>query len=663
VKPALALARVFHRTVVATLAVVTCAAAAFADAGGDRPYAITEEREACRDYDPLRRPFFGDSHVHTSYSHDASTQDTRNTPRDAYRFARGEEIGIQPYGEDGKAKRRVKLDRPLDWTAISDHAEMLGEVRICSDPEHPQYDSDVCWNKRNAVFALLGFLARSQVGERHQMCGPDAEICYAAARSAWADIQAAAEAAYDRTAACQFTSVIAYEWTSGIASNLHRNVLFRNHIVPDYALSSMDTVSAFRLFEGLERECLEGLESCDAIVIPHNSNISLDGYMFKTTRLTSLETGDGPVDLEEARLRNRFERVIEIMQHKGDSECLLGAETTDEACGFEKLPYDAMTGAIGAPRTPPKRSAMVREGLKKGLLLEQRLGINPLKYGIIASTDTHLGTPGLVSEEGHVGHGGASRVMQPAVPAGLPDAIEFNPGGLAVVWAEENARDSIFEALSRREVYGTSGTRPEVRFFGGWDFPVDACEAGSVAEQGYAAGVPMGGDLPAPPSGGTSGQAASREGVDSLSGAAPSFLVSALQDPGTERRPGTALQRIQIVKGWTQDGETHEKVYDVAGGPNEASVDLDSCTPTGAGARSLCEVWRDPEFDASESAFYYARVLENPTCRWQQHLCVEAKVDCSDPATIGRGYELCCDTSVPRTVQERAWTSPIWYRP
>ena len=629
---------------------------------GDRPYAITEEREACRDYDPLRRPFFGDTHVHTSYSHDASTQDTRNTPRDAYRFARGEELGIQPYSKDGKAGRRVKLDRPLDWTAISDHAEMLGEVRICSDPRHPEYESDVCWNKRNAQFALLGFLARSQVGERHQMCGPNAELCYTAARSAWADIQAAAEAAYDRSAACQFTSVIAYEWTSSIASNLHRNVLFRNHVVPDYALSSMDTVSAFRLFEGLERECLDGLEGCDAIVIPHNSNISLDGYMFKTTRLTSLETGEGKVDLEEARLRNRFERVVEIMQHKGDSECLLGADTTDEACGFEKLPYDAMTGAIGAPRTPPKRSAMVREALKKGLLLERELGINPLKFGILASTDSHLGTPGLVSEEGYVGHGGASRVMQPSVPEGLPDAIEFNPGGLAVVWAEENARDSIFEALSRREVYGTSGTRPEVRFFGGWEIPEDLCDAANLAKQGYALGVPMGGDLPGRSTPAEPAKTA-KDGTRSSPGAAPAFVVSALKDPGTERRPGTALQRIQIVKGWTDDGLTHEKVFDVAGGPNDASVDLDTCTPTGAGASSLCEVWRDPEFDASESAFYYARVLENPTCRWQQHLCVEAKVDCSDPATIGRGYALCCDPSVPRTIQERAWTSPIWYRP
>ncbi len=619
------------------------------DVRAGRPYVITEERRDCRDYDPLRRPLFGDTHVHTSFSHDASTQDTRHTPREAYRFARGEALGLQPYDEQGRPTRRVKLDRPLDWTAISDHSEMLGEVRICSDPEHPEYDSDVCWNKRNAPFALLGFLARPGSGERHKMCGPDARLCAAAARSAWSDIQSAAEEAYDRGASCEFTSLIGYEWTSSVASNLHRNVLFRNHVVPDAPLSSMDTKSAFRLFDGLERECVKGLSTCDAIVIPHNSNISMDGYMFKTARLTSIETGDGPIDREEARLRSRFERVIEIMQHKGDSECLLGADTTDEACGFEKLPYDSMTGAIGAPRTPPKRSAMVREGLKKGLLHTAALGTNPLKYGIIASTDTHLATPGLVAEDEHVGHGGASRVMQPGLPEGLPDHIEFNPGGLAVVWAEENARDSIFAALTRREVYGTSGTRPEVRFFGGWQYPDEACDSGEVASVGYAGGVPMGGDLP--PRRNAKGDAA------------PSFIVSALQDPGTERRPGTPLDRIQIVKGWTEDGAVHERVYDVVGGGGDASVDLDSCTPTGAGARSLCRVWRDPDFESDQHAFYYARVLENPSCRWQQHLCIEARVDCADPATIGRGFEACCDPSVPRTIQERAWTSPIWYTP
>lgn len=615
----------------------------------ERPYEVTEEREACRDFDPLRRPFFGDTHVHTAYSHDASTQDTRNTPRDAYRFARGEQIGIQPYDQEGNPQRRVKLDRPLDWTAISDHAEMLGEVRICDDPTHPEYDSDVCWSKRNGgPFALLGFLARpTQTGQRHKFCGPDGEICLEASRGVWAEIQAAAEEAYDRSAACEFTSLIGYEWTSSVASNLHRNVIFRNHSVPERVLSSIETVSAFRLFEGLEKECANALESCEAIVIPHNSNLSMDGFMFKSARLTSVEEGGIPIDREEARLRNRYERLVEIMQHKGDSECLLGAGTTDEACGFEKLPYDAMGGAVGGPRNPPKRSAFVREALEKGLVLESRLGTNPLKYGIIASTDTHLGTPGLVAEDSAMGHGGASRVLSPSVPPGLPDSLEFNPGGLAVAWAEENTRDSIFSAMFRREVYGTSGTRPEVRFFGGWEYDAELCESDDLARQGYARGVPMGGDLPKRSEG--------RE--------APIFVVSALQDPGSAGRPGTPLQRIQIVKGWSVGETTHERVFEVAGGENDATVDLETCTPRGEGARSLCRVWQDPDFDEDASAFYYARVLENPTCRWHQHLCVEAKVDCADPSTIGPGYAGCCQTEFPRTIQERAWTSPIWYTP
>ncbi len=635
------------RTVLASISAALVLGAALAATAADRPYPVTEEREACRAYDPLRRPLFGDTHVHTAYSHDASTQDTRATPRDAYRFAKGEALGIQPFDADGNSGRTVRLHRPLDWTALSDHSEMLGEVRICADPEHPEYDSDVCWNKRNAPLALLGFLARPQAGERHKMCGEGAEICFAAARSAWRDIQAAAEAAYDRTEACTFTSLIGYEWTSSVGGNLHRNVLFRNHLVPPYAQSSHETKSAFRLFELLEEECVEGLPGCDAVVIPHNSNLSTDAYMFKTSRLTKIDEGDGAFDAEEARLRNRFERVVEIMQHKGDSECLLGGDTTDEACGFEKLPYDNMAGAIGQAKIPPKRGAMVREGLKKGLLLEAEIGTNPLKYGIIASTDTHLGTPGLVAEDGHVGHGGASRVASPDVPEGLPDHLEFSPGGLAVVWAEENTRDSIFEALSRRETYGTSGTRPEVRFFGGWEYPDDACETGNLASVGYMLGVPMGADLP-----------------ERAKGAgAPTFLVSALQDAGTKKRPGTPLQRIQIVKGWTEDGKAREKVYDVAGGPNDASVDVTTCRPRGAGARGLCQQWQDPDFDPDERAFYYVRVLENPTCRWHQHLCVQAKVDCSDPSTIGRGYEGCCTDAVPKTQQERAWTSPIWYAP
>jgi hypothetical protein len=233
------------------------------------------------------------------------------------------------------------------------------------------------------------------------------------------------------------------------------------------------------------------------------------------------------------------------------------------------------------------------------------------------------------------------------VPVGFSDDLEFNPGGLAVLWAEENSRDSLFAAMQRREAYGTSGTRPVVRFFGGWDYPHDLCDGQQLVERGYAQGVPMGSDLPAQPEGGP----------------LPRFAVSALQDPGTQGEPGTPLQRIQIVKGWLEDGEPREKVIDVVGGENGASVDLDTCEPQGRGAGSLCTVWQDPDFQADVPAFYYARVLENPTCRWSQYTCNAAKVDCSQPDTVPEALAGCCSGEYPPVIQERAWTSPIWYSP
>jgi len=248
-----------------------------------------------------------------------------------------------------------------------------------------------------------------------------------------------------------------------------------------------------------------------------------------------------------------------------------------------------------------------------------------------------------VAEDDAKGHGGAGSRNT----VGLPDDLEFNPGGLAVVWAEENSRDSLFAAMQRRETYGTSGTRPIVRFFGGWDLRKDLCKGEEFAAKGYELGVPMGGDLP--PRNKKSGD--------------PRFAVWALQDPGTDGAPGTPLQRIQIVKGWVEDGEMKEKVVDVAGRKNRASVDTNTCEPKGDGATQLCSVWRDRDFEPAQNAFYYARVLENPTCRWSQHLCVDAGVDCKDPSTITRGFEACCRPDHEPVIQERAWTSPIWYRP
>ena len=635
-------------------AVVVLASPLETAATGELPFEVTEERERCENFDPLRRPFFGDTHIHTAYSFDAGGQDTRNTPRDAYAFSKGAEVGLQPYTADGKPTRTAQLRRPLDFAMVSDHSEALGEVRICRDEANPEYDSDFCFFFRNfGPVAFNALAVRTIVGkDRWKYCGEDDALCLKTAEVVWGDIQAAAEEAYDRTPACTFTSFIGYEYTAsgGGGANLHRNVLFRNDKVPAYPTSWVETPSARDLWTTLQQTCIEGNPGCDVLTIPHNSNLGgPTGLMFQSAGVRDVADADMPVDAEEARLRQRWEPLIEIMQHKGDSECLLGGDTTDEACGFEKLPYNSFAG-VGRFRAlnldadlEPTRKGMVREALKKGIRLEDEIGVNPLKYGIIASTDSHLGTPGLTAEDDSKGHGGAG---MRGSGAGLPDDLEFNPGGLAVIWAEENSRDSIFAAMQRREAYGTSGTRPTVRFFGGYDYADDLCEDPAFVEKGYAGGVPMGGDL-----------------AGTADGGAPKLAVWALQDTGTEDAPGTPLQRIQIVKGWVEDGKVHEKVFDVAGGPNDASVDLATCERKGAGERQLCSVWTDPEFEADERSFYYARVLENPTCRWSQQLCVEAGIDCADPASVPAGYAGCCAPEHVRTIQERAWTSPIWYAP
>ncbi|MCZ6465498.1 MAG: DUF3604 domain-containing protein, partial [Proteobacteria bacterium] len=609
----------------------------------------SEAREPCDDWNPERNVYFGDLHVHTAFSQDASTQGTRNTPRDAYRFARGEPLGIQPYDAAGVPGRTLQLDRPLDFTAVTDHAEQLGETTICNTPGLTGYDSWVCHMYRRwprAAFYVMNW--RSSSGRpRFAFCGPGGQLCLDAAQTPWREIQSAAEAAYDRTSACTFTTFVGYEWTGARdLFNLHRNVIFRNAEVPALPISFYEVQDGPGLWAALRRDCVDADGACDALVIPHNSNLS-GGLMFPGTRR------DGSaLDADDARAMARAEPLVEVMQHKGDSECDLSAVSgpsgmtgPDELCAFELLPYDGFVGQyFPILADPPPVSSFVRNALGRGLGLEEELGVNPYQYGLVASTDTHLGTPGAVAEDDFPGHGGAGKSAREGVPAGLPDEIDFNPGGLAVLWAEENSRDALFAAMRRREAYGTSGPRMTVRFFGGWGYGAELCQSEAFAAEGIAGGVPMGGVLPPAPDG----------------AAAPRFAVWALRDPG---RDGAPLQRIQIVKGWLENGTSREAVYDVAGGPNSASVDLATCEPRGAGADSLCAVWTDPDFDAGERAFYYARVLENPTCRWSQWVCRRAGVDCADPSSVGEGLEPCCAESHRPTVQERAWTSPVWYRP
>jgi len=348
-----------------------------------------------------------------------------------------------------------------------------------------------------------------------------------------------------------------------------------------------------------------------------------------------------------------MEPLVEIFQAKGDSECRNGFELEgapeDPLCSFEKLrpdPFEDCGDEIGTGGMRLwgclHRLDFVRYVLKEGFRQEREYGLNPYRFGFVGATDTHNGTPGHVEAEGFPGHvGTADDSPEKRLGPGTitHEGIVSNPGGITAVWALENSRDAIFEAWKRREVYATSGPRISVRVFGGWDFPDDVCASPQdIPQIGYELGVPMGGVL-------------SESESD-----APLFLLWAEMDSGTEKYPGIPLQRIQIIKGWIDaDGVTHELVYDVAGDANNgATVDEDSCVPQGTGAESLCVRWKDPSFDTGQSAFYYARVLQNPTCRWSTYQCAEFS---DEERPLG------CGTLVPETVQERAYTSPIWYVP
>jgi len=627
----------------------------------------------CDSFDELRQPFFGETHVHTTLSLDANTQGTRLSPDDAYGFARGETIGIQPYDEDGNSLRSLTIDAPLDFVMVSDHAEFFGTLAICNDPEREGYDQPECELYRDdpqaAYLPLNAYTGFPEPLVRYpELCGDAGVACIEAGMDVWAGVQQSAEAAYDRTASCEFTTFVGYEWTgSPAAKNLHRNVMFANATVPDLAVSYLDEPYVEGLWGVLRSLCLDPDDGCDVLTIPHNSNLS-DGRYFEN----QMEDGN-PFDEAYAAERNAMEPIFEIYQHKGDSECLPGTPIADELCGFEKVPFNNLADANFEIPSVPVPTDFVRAALGEGMRFEAELGANPFEYGFISSTDTHLAAPGAVSETNYPGHGGAG---QPNIepPEAFTDSVYNSPGGLAGVWAEENSREAIFEAMRNRETFGTSGPRIVPRFFGGWSYPEDLCDSTEFERIGDEQGVPMGSIL-SPPS-------------DSDAPGAPRFAVVAKQDPND-----AALQRLQVVKGWL-DGDTYNtKVFDYVAGDvnNVADVDLTTCEPTGTGAAELCAVWEDPDFDPSQRAYYYVRVIQNPTCRWTTYQCVDAGYDCDNPSTAMD--EACCDPSaglntafceavdctdpnslppadarccVPRvepSIQERAWTSPIWYKP
>jgi hypothetical protein len=646
---------------IAAVVVLAVAVASPRSGAETPPWARTETREACASVAPLRQPFFGDLHVHTRYSADAYIFGTRVGPRDAYAFARGATI---PIADENEAQSRTTtIDRPLDFTAVTDHAEFFGEVDRCITPGSPAFDVSLCQLLRmvetnsdeesNTTIQWLFPAGIPNPPLNHEFCNTPGVDCDAAAVSVWQEMQAAAEEAYDRTAACTFTTFVGYEHTpSPLGRHRHRNVIFRNEHVPAIALSHLDTLEGGvpqGLWNAIEAQCTGAGSGCDAVIIPHNPNLS-GGEQFVD-----------PVDAADAFRRQTFEPLVEIHQIKGNSECRFdrlagaGVDTADELCTFEQDPQPFQGPfATELPVDQYFRRNLVRPTLEDGLAFEETIGVNPFRLGFVGGTDTHNANAGDVDERQVVGFQGRD---DGSAARQIRDNMRTNPGGLTVAWAEENSRDAIFSALARRETYATSGTRPVVRFFGGALDDV-ACGDPAFVERAYATGTAMGGEL-----GAVRGTAS------------PRFAVWAIKDPGSATDPGTDLQRIQIIKGWVDAaGATHEKVVDVAGSAeNGAGVDPATCATTGAGAADLCAVWEDPEFDPSERAFYYARVLENPVCRWSTRVCQDAGVDpfaadCATQAAAAPDFADCClgtanDEFLSPTVQERAWTSPIWYRP
>lgn len=637
----------------------------------------TEDRAPCASHDPLKRPHFGDLHVHTRYSFDSYVSSVRLDPGDAYRFAKGETVEVP--AADGERLISTTISRPLDFVSVTDHSEFLGPINVCTEdsgrlgywwPHCMMTRSTHQWTQMLAVDWWTG-LSGQKTGEKEVSFACTLSDCDVAADDAWQKIQQAAEDHYDRSENCQFTTFVGYEYTDAPdRKNMHRNVIFRNDRVTEEPISTYETgrYNFPLLWQQLRQECIDAGTGCDVIAIPHNPNLS-GGLMFRDP--------ETPQELED---RLFFEPLVELIQHKGASECRFdrqrgGLDTVDELCDFEQVPADnlAMLGTVNGevytdrtkevPIDQFHRRNMVRNVYKDGLAYGEENGTNPFVMGVIGSTDTHSATPGATEEDDFKSHLG----RRDSEFRNVQDHFYSNAGGHAVVWAEENSRDAIFEGLRMKETYATSGTRPVIRFFGGADIPEDLCSRADAIETAYKHGVPMGGQIPA--------------GGEPLK-----FFVSVLKDAGVEGNPGTDLQRVQVIKGWVDsNGQTHESVFDVAGdADNGAWVNESDCARTGSGAAQLCEVWQDPTFDAAAPAFYYARVIENPTCRWTTLQCQAAGVNPFDencPSQAARAtqsavdekgasgdvYGKCCldaetDPFYSPVIQERAWTSPIWYR-
>jgi len=577
--------------------------------------------------------YWGDVHLHTNYSLDAyATGNTTISPDLAYKFARG--VPIRQPGID----RKIQIRRPLDFLAVTDHAEMMG-IQVELDRENPLYTSTPWGRKvleahrenpaRGAMQVTGGGLAEDTPERRAILADV---FSPAVRRSAWGHQIDAAERNY---VPGTFTTLLGWEWSSMPGGkNLHRVVLSdvgAKRGSEFYPYSNIDSDRPEDLWSWMAST--KARTQADFLAIPHNSNIS-GGLMFQMT-----DSNGNPISAAYARMRQEWEPLVEVTQMKGTSEIRPELAPNDEFADFEirrKL-------LIGTP-TPPDKADYARSALLRGLVLQQRVGANPYKFGMIGSTDSHTGMSS-VQESDFTGKlvvdARLSDHYQPERPVIFP-AWEMSASGRVAAWASENTREGIFAAFKRKEVYATTGTRIQLRMFGGFGFTAADADAKDIAALGYAKGIPMGGDLTAAPK-----------------GRAPGFLIHAAKDPLSGN-----LDRVQIVKGWMDSqGEAQQKIYDVAWSDGRRKRADGSLPPVGntvdlatglytntIGAVQLATVWTDPDFDPGQSAFYYVRVLEIPTPR---HSLLDA-------IALGIDVE---ETGQPATLQERAFSSPIWYTP
>jgi Protein of unknown function (DUF3604) len=586
------------------------------------------------------RPLFGDTHLHTSFSMDAGAFGSRLGPADAYRFAKGEEVMAS-------SSQPAKLSRPLDFLVVSDHSDnmgffpqlLAGNPAMLADPTGRRW-YEMIQSGHGADAAIEIIVAFSQGTFPPALASLPGTPAY---ESAWRETIKAAEEANDPG---RFTAFIGYEWTSNTGgNNLHRNVIFRDGsaraslVEPFTVVRPLGSDNPRDLWKWME--AYESKTGGSVLAIAHNGNLS-NGRMFPI-----IESFTGkPIDREYAETRAKWERLYEATQIKGDGETHPYLSPNDEFANFER--WDKGNLDLSELKKPEMLEyEYARSALKLGLKLESELGVNPYKFGMIGSTDAHTGLAA-VEEDNFFGKTSSAepspgRANHPFVKTEKAVIMgwETTASGYAAVWASENTREAIFDAMERRETYATTGPRVLVRFFGGYDFTAADANTRSPAVIGYTKGVPMGGDLEAAPA-----------------GKVPSFLVAALKDP-----IGANLDRYQVVKGWVDaKGEMQEKVYDVAWSgdrkvgadgkvpPVGSTVDAANATWTNTiGAPELIAVWTDPDFDPNQRAFYYGRVLEIPTPRWTAY---DAKY-----------FNVKMGPEVPMQMQERAYTSPIWYSP